>query len=357
MSPYVAGRPIDEVKRELGLDHVVKLASNENPIGPSPMAVEAVREAAGRMHLYPDASGYEIKAKLAAKYGLGLDNVMLGNGSDEHIHLLGLVLLQAGDEMVLADPTFVRYAASAELAGVQVVRVPLDNDLRHDVKAMAAAFTDKTKMVYVANPHNPTGTVVTNYEVDHLVDSLPAGATLVLDEAYVEYARDSVSFPDSLSYIKSGKQVVSLRTFSKAYGLAGIRVGYGFASPDLCDAINRAREPFDVNSLAQVAAVAALDDVQHLARSIAVNQEGMRRIVEAAKALGFKAVTSYANFVCIQIDRPGTNVFDQLLKKGIIIRPGEPLGLPNHIRVSVGTPDEIDQFITAFNQVMTQAIV
>ncbi|MES1227883.1 MAG: histidinol-phosphate transaminase [Armatimonadota bacterium] len=352
MTPYVAGKPIEEVKRELGLDHVVKLASNENPLGPSSLAVEAVREAASRMHLYPDASGYELKAVLAAKAGLNLENVLVGNGSDELIHLLGLVLLQPGDQMVVGEPTFVRYAASADLMGVELVKVPLDKDLRHDVAAMAKAFTDKTKLVYVSNPHNPTGTVVTKQEVSQLVEALPSGATLVLDEAYFEYTDGLADMPDAIGYVKDGKRVVSLRTFSKAYGLAGIRVGYGFASADLVDAVNRAREPFDVNALAQVAGIAALGDKAHLQRSVEINQAGIARIVEAASKLGFHAVPSFANFVCIAIDRPGTDVFQGLLKKGIIIRPGEPLGLPNYIRVSVGTPDEIDKFIEAFNQVI-----
>lgn len=352
MHAYVAGKPIEEVKRELGLERVVKLASNENPLGPSPRAVSAVQEAAANMHLYPDASGYALKSALASKFGVGRDNVLLGNGSDELIALLGMVLLRPGDSMVVADPTFVRYAASAELAEVELVRVPLDGLMRHDIDRMVEALSPTTRLVYVANPHNPTGTVVDGAAIDRLVEHLPSGATLVLDEAYYEFSPGL----DSLRYVREGKSVVALRTFSKAYGLAGIRVGYGFATEDLVDAVNRAREPFDVNALAQAAALAALDDEEFLKKSVEWNREGLARITRVAEKLGFETVPSHANFVLIKLDRPGTEVFNQMLKLGVIVRAGEPLGLPNTIRVSVGTAEEIDVFTDAFNQVVARLL-
>ena len=355
MHPYVAGKPIEEVKRELGLDHVVKLASNENPLGPSPMAVDAVRIAAANMHLYPDASGFALKSALATRFGVHPEEVLLGNGSDELIALLGMVLLRDGDSMLVGDPTFVRYAASAELAGVELVKVPLDEGLRHDIPAMIRALTPSTRLVYVANPHNPTGTVVTASEIDQLVKALPNGATLVLDEAYHEYTEGLDDMPDSVALVQSGAPVVALRTFSKAYGLAGIRVGYGFASRDLVDAVNRAREPFDVNALAQAAAVAALADHEHLEASVKWNSEGLLKIANAVGAMGFETVPSHANFILIKLDRPGVDVFQAMLKKGVIVRAGEPLGLPNTIRVSVGTESEIDTFIHAFGQVFDRA--
>lgn len=352
MQPYVAGKPIDEVKRELGLDQVVKLASNENPLGPSPKAVEAVKAAAHSMHLYPDAAGFALKSALAERHKVSVSNVLLGNGSDELIALLGMVLLQPGDSMVVADPTFVRYAASAELAGCEVVRVPLDEAMQHDIHRMVEALSPTTRLVYVANPHNPTGTVVSAAAIDRLVEALPTGATLVLDEAYYEYTDGVTDRVDSLSYVRRGLPVVALRTFSKAYGLAGIRVGYGFASEDLVDAVNRAREPFDVNALAQAAAIAALGDDAYLAESVAWNREGIGRIARAVEALGYKTVTSHANFVLVKVDRAGTEVFQQMLKHGVIVRAGEPLGLPGTIRVSVGTAEEIDRFVAVFTQVM-----
>ncbi|MBS1707801.1 MAG: histidinol-phosphate transaminase [Armatimonadetes bacterium] len=340
MQPYVPGKPIEEVQRELGLSSVVKLASNENPLGPSPKAVAAVQEAAKRMHVYPDASGHAVKQKLAEKAGLDKCQVLLGNGSDELIHLLGLIHLEKGDEMVVADPTFVRYEAAAHLAEATLVKVPLDHSLTHDLVAMADAVTPRTKLVFVANPHNPTGTVVSKEAFDAFLDRIPETATVVLDEAYFEYGPQS---PDGVEYVKAGRNVVVLRTFSKAYGLAGIRVGYGFADASVVDAVDRAREPFDVNALAQAAAVTALDDTEHLDRSRQVNTSGLARITRIMACHGFTAVPSFANFICVDIGRPAQPVFEALLRQGVVVRAGGPLGLPNYLRISVGTDAEIDR--------------
>lgn len=353
MQPYIPGKPVDEVKRELGLDSVVKLASNENPLGPSPLAVSAVQEAAQRMHVYPDGSAHAVRVKLAAKYGLATNQILLGNGSDELIHLLGLVYLEKGDEMVVADPTFVRYEAAAFLAESNLVQVPLDTELRHNLEAMAAAVTPRTKLVFVANPHNPTGTVVSREAFEAFLDSLPSTCTCVLDEAYFEYGPGS---PDGADYVKQGRNVVVLRTFSKAYGLAGIRIGYGFASADVVDAFDRAREPFDVNALAQAAAVAALDDAEHLEKSRAVNAEGLARITALAAKHGWRAVPSYANFICIDTGQPAQPLFDALLRQGVIVRAGGPLGLPTYLRISVGSPAEIDRLESALEHLGTVTV-
>lgn len=351
MTPYVPGKPISEVQRELGLEKVVKLASNENPLGPSPLAIQAVKQAADSMHIYPDASGFALREKLAQKHGLNKNNIFLGNGSDELIHMLGCLFLAPGDNLVVADPTFVRYHAAAELADVEIRKVPLDKDLRHDLPAMASACDERTKLIFVANPHNPTGTVVSKSEINQLIESLPSGTTLVLDEAYFEYASDLPDFPSGIDYVKTGKQVICLRTFSKSYGLAGIRIGYGFAAAELVDAFDRAREPFNANSLAQVAALAALDDENHLAESRKVNRDGLKRITEAMAQHGLKTIPSHANFICIDLGQPAKPVFEALLQKGVIVRTGEPLGLPTFIRVSIGTPDEVSEFLTAFESI------
>lgn len=353
MVPYTPGKPIEEVKRELGLERVVKLASNENPLGPSAAAVRAVEAAAGQMHLYPDASGYELRSALAARAGLGRENVMLGNGSDELIHLLGLVFLSHGDNMVVADPTFVRYDAAAHLADIELRKVSLDGEWRHNLAAMASACDDRTKLVFVANPHNPTGTVLGRSAVEGFLDGVPEGAVVVLDEAYAEYASDLADFPDGVGLVRSGRRVVVLRTFSKAYGLAGIRVGYGFGAAEVVDAVDRAREPFDVNSLAQAAALAALGDEGHLARSRAVNLEGLERISAAAAEMGLETVPSRANFICVRVGA-GQEVFEALLRRGVIVRSGGPLGMPEHIRVSIGTPEEVDVFLAEFRAVMAE---
>lgn len=357
MQPYIPGKPIEEVQRELGLTDIVKLASNENPLGPSPRALEAVRQAAETMHLYPDAAGFSLRTKIAEKNGLPADYVMIGNGSDELIHLLGLVFLAPGDQMVVGDPTFVRYHAAGDLADVEIIRVPLNHDWKHDLARMAASATERTKLAFVANPHNPTGTVLTQAEIDAFRRDLPEDTVLVLDEAYREYALDLPDFPDAVQMIRRGQAVISLRTFSKAYGLAGIRVGYGLAHPDIVDAVNRAREPFDVNRLAQAAAVAALDDDEYLARSRQVNGDGLARITAAVEGLGFHVIPSRANFICIDLGRPAHPVFEELLRAGIIVRSGQGLGMPNHLRVSIGTPEEITRFLTAFTQIVTSAAV
>lgn len=351
MKPYSPGKPIEEVQRELGLTDVVKLASNENPLGPSPLAVKAVIEAAQGMNIYPDASGFKVREALAAHYGIDAAHVVLGNGSDEILNVLGQVFLDGpGDRAVMGWPSFLRYPATADLADSQCAKVPLDDEWRHDVDAMIEAITAETRLVFLANPNNPTGTLTKAADVERLIDALPSGAVLVLDEAYYEFAKTVADYPDSLAWVKQGRPVVVVRTFSKSYGLAGIRVGYGFAPLEIVDAYNRVREPFDVNSLAQAAAIAALQDKQHLQATLKTNQDGMARIVERMKELGKKTVDSYANFVCIEVGDAKT-VAESLLHQGVIVRSGHVFDMPNHIRVTIGTPAEVARFLSAFETV------
>lgn len=356
MEPYSPGKPISEVQRELGLSRVIKLASNENPLGPSPKAVEAVRQAATRMHSYPDGAAFELKEAISRHFGLPTNQVVLGNGSDELIHLLGLVFLGSSeDEVVVGDPSFVRYDAAAELAPSKLIKVPLDSEYRHDLDAMLAATTPRTKLIFIANPNNPTGTIVYRDALNRFLDAIPASATVVLDEAYFEFATENPDYPNSVDLIKDGRPVIGLRTFSKTYGLAGIRVGYGFCSAAVADAFERAREPFNVNSLAQVAAVAALDDDDHIRATVENNRKGIRRISEAMRALGVTSCQSYANFVFADLGRPAHPVFEALLAKGVIIRSGRAFGTPTCVRVSVGTEEEVEAFVEAFNEVMSSS--
>jgi histidinol-phosphate aminotransferase len=353
MEPYAPDKPIDEVKRELGLDRVIKLASNENPLGPSPRAVEAVREAAGKMHLYPDGAVHDLKQAIACKLDVPLSQILVGNGSDELIHLLGLLFLGSEeDELIMGHPSFSRYDAAAELAPSRLVKVPLDEKYRHDLPAMAKAVTDHTRLIFIANPNNPTGTIVRRRDLDAFLSDVPDQVTVVLDEAYYEFAADEPDYPSSLEYIAQGHNVVGLRTFSKDQGLAGIRVGYGFASPAVVDAMNRAREPFDVNSLAQVAAIAALQDDDHVRRTVENNRKGLKRLANAFVSVGAKPMESYANFVFADFGRPAHPVFQDLLKKGVITRSGQALGNENCLRVSVGTPQEIEFFERALQEVL-----
>lgn len=352
MTAYSPGKPISEVQRELGLEFVVRLSSNENPFGPSPLAVAAVKNAAEKMHIYPDAAAHELKRAIAEKFRISDDHVLVGNGSDELIHLLGLIFLgKETDEVVVGDPSFVRYDAAAQIAPCKLIKVPLNSDLRYHLPAIAARVTKNTKMVFIANPNNPTGTIVGRGEFDRFLDSLPASVLVILDEAYYEFAAAEPDFPTSVDYVRQGRNVVGLRTFSKAYGLAGIRIGYGFAAPAIVDAINRAREPFNANSLAQAAAIAALQDDEHVEKTVVANKRGLDHLAEIAAKIGGKLVPSFANFALIDLSMPSRPVFDALLKKGIIVRPGDVLGLPNCLRVSVGTKVEMDAFESAILEI------
>lgn len=358
MSPYSPGKPIDEVKRELGLTEVVKLASNENPLGPSPKAIAAVQAAAAQMHLYPDAAAYDLRRAIAEKFGLPASQILLGNGSDEIIHLLGQVFLGAeADEIIVGAPSFVRYDAAAQLADCGLVKVPLNAALEHDLPAMAEAVTENTKLLWIANPNNPTGTIVRKEALDRLFAVLPSHVTVVLDEAYCEFAADEPGYVTSLEYVKAGANVIGLRTMSKAYGLAGIRLGFGFASPATVDAVDRAREPFNCNSLAQVAAIAALGDEDHLRRSVESNAAGRRQLEAVLREVGGKPVETFANFVFADMGQPAQPIFEALLREGVIVRSGHVLGMPTYLRVSIGTHDENEKFAHALRAVMNRVTV
>ena len=357
MTPYSPGKPVEEVKRELGLSHVIKLASNENPHGPSKRAIEAIVEAAKDLHIYPDGGALLLRNAISEKFGIPANQVQVGNGSDELIHTLGQVFLSGPeDEVIVGYPSFVRYDAAAQLASSQLIRVPLDADYKHDLNAMAEAVTANTKIIFIANPNNPTGTIVSKQEFDAFLESVPNNVCVVLDEAYFEFAAGDPNYPVSLDYIRAGRNVVGLRTFSKAFGLAGIRIGFGFMPAEVSDAFDRAREPFNVNSLAQVAAVAALEDDAHVQKTVETNAAGLEMLNEAFREIGAKPVQSYANFVFADLGRPARPVFQALLELGIITRSGDVLGAPNCLRVSIGTPDEMNLFVTALKQVSAASV-
>lgn len=358
MAPYVQGKPIEEVKRELGLDRVVKLASNENPFGPSPKAIQAVQDAAATMHMYPDGSAYELKQAISKKFDIAPSQVFVGNGSDELIHLLGLLTLGSpDDELMMGDPGFARYDASAHIAPSKLVKIPVDKNLVHDLEAMADAVNPRTRIVYLANPNNPTGTVSRKEAVDRFLDRVPEEVVVVLDEAYFEFAAELPEFPSSLDYVKAGRpNVVGLRTFSKAQGLAGIRVGYGFASERIVDAINRAREPFNVNRLAQVAAIAALEDDEHVRKTVEHNRRGLDLLAGVFREVGAEPYESFANFIYADFHRPSRPIYQALLERGVITRPGDLLGNPTCLRVSIGTQEEMDIFVEELRNVMAPAV-
>ena len=339
---YEPGKPIEYVARELGLDPatIIKLASNENPFGPSPLALAAAKRALEHGELYPDGGCFELRQKLAAAHRLGADQFVVGNGSNEIIELLGHVFVGAGDEVVMGAPAFVVYKLVTLLFGAKAVEVPL-RDWRHDLAAITAAITPRTKLVYVCTPNNPTGTANTEAELLAFVRALPDHVIAVIDEAYAEYVENP---PDLRPLIAEGRKVVCLRTFSKIYGLASLRVGYGYASADLCALLNRVRQPFNVNAIAQAAAVAALDDTAFAERCARENRAGLRQLEQGCRELGLEFVPSVANFMLIHVG-DGLRVFDALQRRGLIVRPVKSYGLPEWVRVTVGSREQNERLL------------
>jgi|LauGreDrversion4_2_1035121.scaffolds.fasta_scaffold01870_9 histidinol-phosphate aminotransferase len=333
---YQPGKPIDYVARELGLDPagIIKLASNENPFGASPRAIEAAIRALAQGALYPDGGCYELRRRLASFHGLGADQFVVGNGSNELIELLGHVFLGPGDEVVMATPAFVVYKLVTLLFGAKPVEVPL-RDWTHDLPAMAAAVTPRTKLVCVCSPNNPTGTANSGEQLEAFIRAMPDHVVVVIDEAYIEYLENP---PDLKPLIREGKNLICLRTFSKIYGLAALRVGYGYASPDLCALLERVRQPFNVNAIGQAAALAALDDKDFADRCRRANAEGMAAVECALSDLGFKFVRSCANFVLSKVG-DGTGCFSRLQQRGIIVRPMVVYGLNDWVRITIGNPE------------------
>lgn len=353
--PYQPGRPIEEVARELGLgdaDGIVKLASNENALGPSPKAQAAMRQAIPKMHLYPDGGAFYLRQAIAKKFGVTPDMTMLGCGSNEHVVLLAHAFLRDGANLVASEKSFVVYKLVAELYHCTCIHAPMKG-MTHDLDAMLAAITPQTKLVVVGNPNNPTGTMVPQAEVDRFVDRVPADVVTVFDEAYMELVepQDQV---DTVKHVKAGKKpVVTLRTFSKAYGLAGLRVGYALAQPDAIDLLNKVRQPFNVTAMAQAAALAALEDEAYLAASRKMLREGRAQLMAGMKALGLEPVPSVANFILFPFAK-AAGLTAALTKRKVIVRPMAGFGLPHHVRVSVGTPQENAQFLRALAEALAE---
>ncbi|WP_447985366.1 histidinol-phosphate transaminase [Nitrospira sp. Nam74] len=345
--PYVPGKPIDELERELGIPRAIKLASNENPLGPSPKALAVLAQTGATLHRYPDGGAHRLRTALADRHKLIPDHVILGNGSDEILGLLCRAFLSPGDEAVMADQTFVIYKMEVTAAHGKAVIVPL-KQWQHDLPAMAGAVTHKTRLVFICNPNNPTGTMATAAEVDAFMHRVPDDVIVVFDEAYYEYVQDQ-HFPDSLKWVTQGRNAIVLRTFSKIYGLAGLRVGYGLTTPEIAGYLHRIRPPFNVNTVAQHAALAALTDDEHLARSRALNSAEMSTVRAGLVALGCHPVPSQANFLLFDVGRDGRPVFEALLRQGIIVRHIEG----RLLRVTIGLPEENRYFLDALKKVLS----
>ncbi len=352
LGTYQAGRPIEEVARELGLgdpDSILKLASNENSLGPSPRALEAMTKAAGRMHIYPDGDSYYLRSALAKKLGVTRDEIFLGHGSNEILALLGHIYLGPGTSAVMSEQAFVVYKLVAALYQAEAIEVPA-REFGHDLHAMHAAIRPDTRLVFIANPNNPTGTSVSADELYEFLDSLPDHVVAVVDEAYVELLPPRLQ-PDTVGYVRERKSVFVLRTFSKAHGLAGLRIGYAIAPTEGVSLLNRVRQPFNVNAMAQAAALAALEDDAHIAKTRAMVEEGLDQLSQGLAELGIEYVPSSANFILVRVGK-GREYFQALLRERIIVRPVDNYGLPDYIRVTVGTREENQRFLDALSVVL-----
>jgi histidinol-phosphate aminotransferase len=343
--PYKAGKPIEELERELGLTPIIKLASNENPLGPGKRALAAIQAALPTLALYPDGSGFELKQALAKKYAVDASQITLGNGSNEILELVARAFLTPELEVVLSQHAFAVYPIVTQAVGAIAVVVSALN-YGHDLDAMLQAMTEKTRLVFIANPNNPTGTLLSQASLERFISRLPDTCVCVLDEAYFEFV-SHVEAINSIDWLKKFPNLLITRTFSKAYGLAGLRMGFGLSSPQLADILNRVRQPFNNNTLALVAAEAALTDDEHLQETINVNVLGMQQLIDGFKKLGLEWIPSAGNFVLVDLKQAGQPIYEALLRKGVIVRPVGNYELPNHLRISIGTAAENQLFLQA----------
>lgn len=347
---YKPGKPIEEVQRELGLDRIIKLASNENPLGYSPLVKDAMVNEMEKLAFYPEGTAPVLAGKLAEQLGANEEQIIIGNGSDELLRLLTRGYIRSGDEAIMADVTFPRYETNVKIEGGKPVMVPLVDGV-HDLEGMLAAITDQTRMIFVCNPNNPTGTTVGKMELKSFIDQVPDHILLVVDEAYFEYVTAD-DYLNTVPLVQSHPNLIVLRTFSKIYGLAALRIGYGVMHPVFVQELMKVKEPFNTNRMAQAAALASLGDADFIEKCKRENDEGRQYISAEVEKMGFSCFPSQGNFVMIKLDRSGDDVFQALLQKGIIVRSGGVLGLPKTIRVSVGTKEENEAFIQAFREVI-----
>jgi histidinol-phosphate aminotransferase len=347
---YVPGKSINEVARELGLTQITKLASNENVIGPSPLAIKAIQRHMQEIHRYPEDSSYDLKQALARHLGVRAENILLGTGADEVLLLFGQLFLDPGDECLYANPSFPLYRKSTRVMGATSIECPLQDD-RIRVDDLLARVTPRTKLVFLCNPNNPTGHLIPGEEVLSFLQRLPDHVFPVIDEAYAEFVTDP-HFQDGVGLFRKGHPLAAVRTFSKIYGLAGLRVGYAVVPEELSAAANNIRNSFNINVLAQAAALAALEDNEHVARTVALTLAGREQLFEGLRKIGLDPIPSEANFVCVGVNRSAEEVFQQLLTRGLIIRPLTAFSMPRHIRITVGKPEENQDFLKSLAEVL-----
>ncbi|MET0065579.1 MAG: histidinol-phosphate transaminase [Candidatus Thiodiazotropha sp.] len=350
LQPYVPGKPVEELERELGIRHSIKLASNENPLGVSPRVAEVLRQGVAGVARYPDGGGYRLRHRLAQMHGTGEDAITLGNGSNDVLDMLARVFLGPAAESLFSEYAFAVYPLSSQAVGARLVSAPA-RDYSHDLEALQALITPQTRVIWIANPNNPTGTWLARKPLHEFLTRVPADVIVVIDEAYFEYVEEP-DYPDATEWLGEFPNLVVTRTFSKAYGLAGLRVGYALSHPLVADLLNRVRQPFNVNLMAQEAALAALDDRDFLQRSVAVNRAGMAQLQEGLKALEIDWIPSVGNFLTLDLQHNAAEVDRALLQQGVITRPIAGYGLPNHLRVSIGLEAENSRFLTALSEVL-----
>jgi histidinol-phosphate aminotransferase len=348
--PYVPGKPVEELEREMGIKNAVKLASNENPLGPSPKGIAMMKRYIKQLHRYPEGGCYYLSEKLSKNLGVKPENILFGNGSNEVLEIIGRTFYEHGDEIVFSQYAFIVYKLVAQALGAVYHEVPANN-LGHDLYNMLNYIHPKTKIVYLANPNNPTGTMFTKKEFRDFMDKVPQTTLVVLDEAYSEYVDDK-DYPDGLTFLKKYKNLIIVRTFSKIYGLAGLRIGYAVGDEKLISYMNRVREPFNVNTLAQFAALGALDDKEHIEKTKKITQEGFKYLYEELDKIGIEYIKSYGNFILIKTPMKGVDFYNLLLKEGVIVRPVAGYGLIDFVRVTVGTQTENKKFIIATKKVL-----
>jgi histidinol-phosphate aminotransferase len=355
LTPYPPGKPIDELEREYGVSNIIKLASNENPLGPGSASIEAIKVELTQLSRYPDGNGFVLKQKLADKLNVQQSQITLGNGSNEILEFLARAFVTEENEVIFSEHAFAVYPLVTQAINAKAVVTPAKN-WGHDLGAMLHAVTEKTRLVFVANPNNPTGTWLDDAALKNFIGSLPSHVIVAIDEAYFEYAVDSrlnaAGYSSAIQWIDEFPNLVVTRTFSKAYGLAGLRIGYSISHSDVCNLLNRVRQPFNANHLAIVAAAAALDDAQHLERSTQMNADGMRRLIEGFGAMGLDYIPSVGNFICVDVGKDAANVYDALLHEGVIVRPIANYGMPSFLRVTVGLPEENERFLQALKKVL-----
>jgi len=350
LRPYEPGKPIDELERELGVSNIIKLASNENPLGASKLAIAALQEELAELNLYPDGNAFELKQALSRELGVSPAQLTIGNGSSDILDFVLRAFVTPEHEVMFAEHAFAMYPILTKIIGAKPVQVKAQN-WGHDLRAMASSITDATRVVFIANPNNPTGTWLSESELREFMQALPGHVLVVLDEAYFEYV-DEADYPNGITMTADYPNLVVTRTFSKVYGLAGLRVGYGVSTPEMADYLNRVRPPFNANQLALVAAKYALNDKEHLQKSIELNQRGMKQLVSVFDEMGLEYIPSVGNFISAKMPKSGKVVFEALLREGVIVRPVDNYGMPDFLRITIGTEGENDKFVSALKKVL-----